>query len=266
MAATFIINADATQSTITGGVGNSYDLYIQQVGGIGWLGFAAVAPSTTPDTITIGQSAYGVANSLPWPLPFGYYVATLVSATDAFLPSVFFSIPATSDEQAVHYQCLQATVAVLQTIGFPAAHNPAGGADIPLQFGSIVAKKLPLERIYTRPDSPLPLPAVIVTPQRTQAPPMAGVTDRDDYTRPCLVTMVMADNEEPTLQINLDVMALWQEKVMHAFHNQRLSAVPAAYLCHVEPAETVIPQAWGRNVLASAVLLKFICREPRGLT
>jgi hypothetical protein len=78
--------------------------------------------------------------------------------------------------------------------------------------------------------------------------------------------MVMADNTEPTLALNLDVMQMWQEKVMHAFHNQRLPGVAEVIIGHVEPAESVIPIAWGHNVLASAVLLKFTCREPRGLT
>jgi hypothetical protein len=53
---------------------------------------------------------------------------------------------------------------------------------------------------------------------------------------------------------------------MHAFHNQRLAGVDEVVICHVEPAESIIPIAWGHNVLASAVLLKFTCREPRGLT
>lgn len=174
--------------------------------------------------------------------------------------------PALITTGAVHYRCLYAVQARLQEISWPAVNDLAGGADLPLQLSSIVVKKLPLERVYRRPDSPLPLPCIILTPQRVMASPTAGVTDRDDYQRPCLVTMVMADNEEPTLQINLDIMSLWQEKVMHAFHNQRLPGVDEVIIGHVEPAESVIPIAWGHNVLASAVLLKFTCREPRGIT
>jgi hypothetical protein len=78
--------------------------------------------------------------------------------------------------------------------------------------------------------------------------------------------MVMKDNAEATLELNLDVMSLWQEKISHAFQNQRLTGVPEVIIGTVEPAETVIPIAWGQNVLASALLLKFRCREPRGLT
>jgi hypothetical protein len=171
-----------------------------------------------------------------------------------------------SPTAAVHSRCLDAVKARLQEVSWPAVHPVTGGSDIELALSSIVVKKLPLERVYKRPDSPLALPCIILTPQRVMAPPTAGVTDRDDYVRPCLVTMVMADNEEPTLQVNLDVMQSWQEKVMHAFHNQRLPGVDEVIIGHVEPAESVIPIAWGHNVLASAVLLKFTCREPRGLT
>ena len=168
--------------------------------------------------------------------------------------------------QAVHFQLLQQTVVRLQAITWPAVHDLAGGPDIDLDIDhSIVWLKLPLERIYKRPDSPIALPCIIVTPQRVQASPTAGGNSYDDYVRPCLVTMVARDNQEPSLQLNLDVMALWEQLVMHAFHNQRLPAVTQVLICACEPAETVIPVAWGQNVLATAVLLKFNCREPRGL-
>jgi hypothetical protein len=78
--------------------------------------------------------------------------------------------------------------------------------------------------------------------------------------------MVMKDNAEPTLALNMDIMDLWQEKIEHAFHNQRLPGVSEVVIGYAEPAEAVIPQAWGHNVLASAVMLRFLCRESRGLT
>ena len=171
-----------------------------------------------------------------------------------------------STGSSVHYRCLYAVQARLQLLTYALVHDHAGGADIALLTSSIVVKKLPLERIYKRTDSPVPLPCIIITPQRSTASPTQGVTSSDDYVKPCLVTMVMADNAEPTLQLNLDVMSLWQEKVMRAFHNQRLDAVSEVLICAAEPAESVIVQAWGNNVLASAVLLKFTCREARGLS
>jgi hypothetical protein len=75
----------------------------------------------------------------------------------------------------------------------------------------------------------------------------------------------MRDNQESTLQLNLGVMSKWQEIVMRAFQNQRLPGVGEVVICHVEPADAVIPIAWGHDVLASAVLLRFNTREPRGI-
>jgi hypothetical protein len=125
------------------------------------------------------------------------------------VPSLVLA-PLLIPDASVHYRCLYGVKARLYYVTFPATHDLGGGTDIPLLLSSIVVKKLPLERIYKRPDSPLPLPCIILTPQRVMAPPTAGVTDRDDYLRPVLVTMVMADNTEPTLQVNLDIMSLWQ--------------------------------------------------------
>ena len=166
---------------------------------------------------------------------------------------------------AIHFQLLTQSQTVLQAIEFPAVQDLSGGPDISLDPNSIVVIKFPLERLYKRTDEPLALPCILITPQRVQAPPTLGVNSFDDYLRPVLVTMVMRDNQEPTLQLNLDVMAMWQQLVMHAFHNQRLAGVSQALICAVEPAEVIIPVAWSNNVLASAVSLKFTCREPRGL-
>lgn len=171
-----------------------------------------------------------------------------------------------SSTDSVHYRCLAAVQTRLQSASFPAAKDPEGGDDIPLLLSSIVVKKLPLERIYRRATQPLALPCVLITPQRAGAVPTAGTNEHDDYTKPVLVTMILPDNEEPTLQLNLDVISLWQERVMRAFHNQRLPGVSEVLIGYAEPAESVIPVGWGHNVLASAVLLKFVCRETRGLS
>lgn len=180
------------------------------------------------------------------------------------MPAV--SPPALDGTESVQYRCLYAIQSRLSNVAFPDVKDIAGGADIPLQLSSIVVKKLPIERIYNRKNSPLPLPCIIITPQKEAAPPTAGVTDKDDYTHNCLVTMVMADNEEPTLVLNLGIISLWRQKTMRAFQNQRLPGVRESLITTVEPAEAVIPAAWGRNVLASAVLIKPVCRETRGLT
>lgn len=164
---------------------------------------------------------------------------------------------------AIHYQCLTAVQSRLRLINFPAAHDTGGGSDVPLASTSIVVWKTPL--LFYRPDVPLPLPAIIVNDQTEEGNATAGVTNRDDWVRPVLVTMGMADNMEATLQVNQDVMAMWRQLVSHAFHNQALAGVAGVWNCSVKPVRAFTPAAWGQQVLASALSLRFISREPRGL-
>jgi hypothetical protein len=154
----------------------------------------------------------------------------------------------------------------LQQASWPSVRSADDSEDLQLAVDSIVVHKIPLERAYARKEDPLQLPCIIITPPRLTASATAGVNTSDDYGKPCLVTMVMSDRQEPTLQLNLSPMSMWQQIVMRAFQNQRLPGVSEVVICHVEPAEAVIPVAWGRQVLASAVLLRFTSREPRGLT
>jgi hypothetical protein len=173
--------------------------------------------------------------------------------------------PILSVYESVHSRCLYAVQSRMREVTWPAPSSPKTGDPVPLLNSSIVVRKLPMERIFSRRDNPVPLPCIIITPQRVMAPPTQGLTSYDDYLRPVLVTIVMSDNAEPTLQLNLDVITMWLEMVEHAFQNQRLAGVVEVINASVEPAETIIPSAWGSNVLAAAVLLRFVCREPRGL-
>jgi hypothetical protein len=91
VSATFTINETATQATITGGIGDTVSIYVEQVNGTGFLGSATATISTDPQTATIEQSAYGIANSLTWPLPAGRYEAFMVVG-GLLLPGVFFTI------------------------------------------------------------------------------------------------------------------------------------------------------------------------------
>jgi hypothetical protein len=172
----------------------------------------------------------------------------------------------TGGTAAVRFRCLSAVQSRLREIAWPDVHDPGGGDDISLESESIIVKKWPSARVYERKDEPVALPCILITPGLDAGMPTSGPTTSDDYVRPCVVTMIMMDNAEPTLLLNLDVMELWREKVMHAFQNQRLPGVTEAIICHVKPSDPVNLTAWGHNVLASTVTLNFTCREPRGLT
>lgn len=179
-------------------------------------------------------------------------------------PNISLTASLLSATESVQMRCLAAVQNRLQQAAWPAVKSVTGGADIQLPVESILVKKIPLERVYSN-TKPYSLPCILITPPRPMASATEGVNSADDYGKHVLVTMVMSDNSEPTLYVNLDVISKWQEIVMRAFQNQRLAGVSEVLICHVEPAEAIIPIAWGRNVLASAVLLKFTTREPRGL-
>ena len=99
-----------------------------------------------------------------------------------------------------------------------------------------------------------------------------AVLDDSDYGVQC--TIVIADNQEPTLQAGFAQVAQWRWKIAMAFRSQELAGVtvkvdgqpqPGIFNAYVEPAEVVLPAAWSANLFASALLLRFVSREPRGL-
>jgi hypothetical protein len=130
---------------------------------------------------------------------------------------------------------------------------------------NIVSLKLPLDRVFKAKDAPVTLPCILLTPQRQQMPPEKGTTSQDDVFYPMLATLCSVDNQEATLQANLDRQELWIERIARAFRSQRLSDVPEVVIVTVEPFDTIDQRAWGQNLLVSAILLRFHTREPRGL-
>jgi hypothetical protein len=79
-----------------------------------------------------------------------------------------------------------------------------------------------------------------------------------------LVTILDRDNQEPTLQANLDRHLLWRQQIARAFRNQRLNGVPEVINAEVESAEGLLEESWKRELMTSAVLLRFTSRESRG--
>ncbi|MBE3132933.1 MAG: hypothetical protein IMZ55_05630, partial [Acidobacteria bacterium] len=187
-------------------------------------------------------------------LASGHYLAytksTVLTVTAASSP-VYFVV--TDADEAVHYQILTAVKARVL------AATLAGIAN-----ASVLVKKLPLERLFLGESAPA-LPGVIISPQRPAMPPAAGVTSKDDVIYGVLITLIAADNQEITVAANMDAYLLWLEQVAQAFRHQRLTGVSEVFDCSVEPYDPVLPQAWAQNKWASAVLLKFTAREPRGI-
>jgi hypothetical protein len=157
-----------------------------------------------------------------------------------------------SPPASVYWSCLRAVQAQIQALNLPG-----------LTTLSIVIKKLPLDRnMGTAPG--LALPAVLITPDRETMDPQAGTNSFDDVVYSVRVTMFDRDNQEPTVAANLDRYLAWRQQIARAFRNQTLAGVPEVYSASVEPAEVVNADAWARNLYASALLLRFVSREPRG--
>ena len=155
-------------------------------------------------------------------------------------------------DPSISYQCLLAAQEVIQGLGLDGVSSE-----------NVVVRKLPLDRALGA-DQPTTLPAILLSPQRETMDPHAGLTGLDDVVYGVLVTMVDADNQEPTLALNLDRYTLWREQIARAFRSQRLAAVPQVINTYIEPADPIVPEAWQNNLFAGALALRFVSREPRG--
>lgn len=155
-----------------------------------------------------------------------------------------------STTDAIHNQCLDQVQTVIRALGL---------TDV--QSASVVTKKLPLERIKDI-DS-LSYPVIIITPEQGSINPAAGDNVNDDIGYGVGVTLVDADNQERTLEANLNKYLLWLEKVRRAFHCKRLANVSSVNVCHVSPFPPISEHHFLHGLWSSGHLLKFISRENR---
>ena len=180
----------------------------------------------------------------------GYVVSTSGEGTSTSTVTYFV---VTSSTDAILSQILDAVRSRIQAISLSGIVN-----------ASVVVKKLELRRIYRQPDG-VALPCVLITPYRPTFSAADGVTSFDDVKYGVQVTMISADNQEPTIEADMDRQILWYEKIAKAFRNQALSGVFEAFTATVEPSDVVIPTAWRANLLVSAMTLRITARETRGL-
>ncbi|HEX3725834.1 MAG TPA: hypothetical protein VHV08_06310 [Pirellulales bacterium] len=188
-------------------------------------------------------------------LAAGHYFAYAASSVDqntAVSSVVYFVV--SDGLEALHSRCLTAVQARIGSLALPG-----------LPSENIVVHKLPLER-RLGPTSTSALPAVIISPRRTAMPPAGGTNNLDDVDYDVLVAILDRDNREPTLAANLDRHLLWRQQIARAFRNQRLSGVAEVINAAVEPAEGLLEEAWKRELMVSALLLRFTSRETRGMS
>jgi hypothetical protein len=227
-------------ATITGAAAESTNtVYVQNfagdLGGGGW----ATAGTRTGD----GEVALALAAGHY----FGCVVSTLgqgqaVSAVSYFL--------VTDGQESIHARCLAAAQARIRLLALEGLENE-----------SVVIEKVPAGRNLA---AGVGLPAVVLSPHRAAMPAAAGTNSQDDVHYDVLVAIFDRDNQEPSLVANLDRHLLWRQQIARAFRNQRLAGVPEIINAEVEPAEGLLDEAWKRELMASAVLLRFTSREARG--
>lgn len=220
-------------------------------------GGLGAAGSWTPSGQRTGNGTIGIT------APPGHYFAYAVAAAaDPPAVSAPVYVALTDNTQSPHYQCLLAAQARVQALSLPG-----------LAAESVIWRKLPLDRLLGA-SQPTSLPCVLLTPVKESMDPAQGLSALDDVVYGVQCTIVAADNQEPTLQANFAQYTLWRWKIAMAFRLQSLTGVtvkvggqpqPGIYNAYVEPAEVVLPAAWSANLYASALLLRFVSREPRGL-
>jgi hypothetical protein len=184
-------------------------------------------------------------------LPAGHYFAYAVSSIGSAQVAsrvVYFTI--SDGLESIHTRCLNAVQARIRLLGLEGITN-----------AQIVIEKVPAGRNLA---AGAGLPAIVLSPQRTAMPTAAGTNGADDVHYDILVAIFDRDNQEPTLELNLDRHLLWRQQIAKAFRNQRLPGVPEVITSEVEPAEGLIDEAWKRELMVSALRLRFTSRETRG--
>lgn len=230
--------AVATVADATVGTTNTvyYQTFVGQVGSGAWTNGGS---RTGNGTVSLSLST-------------GHYLAHVKSVSgDSAAASAVSYFVVTSTTEAISYQCLTAAQTRIRALTLDDVAS-----------ASIVVKKLPLERVKR--NDTLTLPMILITPAR-ETTPESGVTTHDDYGHGVMVTIIDDDNQESTLAANLNKYQLWREKIMHAFRNQRLAGVSSVHTARIEPHDPVIPPAWRAGLFASALLIRFMSRETRGM-
>ncbi len=181
--------------------------------------------------------------------PGHYFAHALVTSAAGAMVSgvVYFAV--TDGLESIHTRCLEGAQARIRLLLL------AG-----LDGEQVVVEKFSTNRGAAR----LGLPAIVLSPARAAMPATAGTNGLDDVHYDVLVAILDRDNQEPTQGAHLDRHLLWRQQIARAFRNQRLPGVPEVIDTVVDSAEGISVDAWKRELLASALVLRFVSREHRG--
>lgn len=108
----------------------------------------------------------------------------------------------------------------------------------------------------------LDTPSVIVSTLSQTEQTRGGTNAQDDTGFPAYVVFVDRHQDDQTRK---DRLILWRQQVRRAFVSQRLDGVPEVMTCELEPDQVIAIETSIVSYQFSAMTLRFVCREPRGL-
>lgn len=223
-------------ATLTGGdAGATNSVYSQAVDGeIGTGTWTLAGSRTGPGNVTIASDT-----------GFFWIKCESTKAAETVVSNLAY-IRFSDGDDAVMEQCLVAVQARIQGLSLDGIAST-----------SVKVQKVAEDRNVT-------LPAVLVAPLGGETVgPNLGSNRRDDVGYPVFVGIVAAENWNQTA--NRARNLLWRQRIRRAFSEQRLPGVDVVFACHVETRDIVAPDWFAAMRLVSALVIRCMAREPRGL-
>ena len=166
-----------------------------------------------------------------------------------FLPQFERGYLATLPVVPLHLRCVLAARARIAALALPG-----------IDFASVVVRKLPQARDFSR--GLLPLPGIILSPVGAVTSRAEWATNRHDaVVYPVLVTLLVDDDQDTAGP--LDGPLEYLERIQTAFRHQRLPGVEEVLTCTIDAPTVVSDDVYARGLWHSAVTLEFVSRVPR---
>lgn len=175
-------------------------------------------------------------------IPFGVYIAYLLSGSANVSTVVYFTVTATA-YASIQTRCRNAVQATLALLPIPPAAN-------------IYQQKWPQ-------DSNVKFPAALVTIDGVQETEESTLSTLDDVGYP--VKIMFVDRQSKNDSRDLQNYELWRLYAANAFRNQRLLGIPESKICRIEEYVIVDPNAREFQYMVSGLTVRCVCRQGRGI-
>lgn len=157
---------------------------------------------------------------------------------------------------SIHEACLLAVQERIRSLGLLLADGST-----PLPDANVVIVKDPwITRLFGE-DRGLALPGIVISPVGNEQQ-LGGLNDLDDIGYPVFVSIVAADNQD--LTTNLDVYLVWRQRIAAALRHQRLAGVASVITVNQLETSVFIPETFKQGFWVSNLEFSCVSREPRG--